>query len=109
MICIHCQREIADGSNYCNFCGVRQQSTTTGKRLTRSVADAKIAGVCGGIAEYLNVDATIVRLVWAVLSLIPGCIFGGVLAYLLAWIIVPKAPLSPSATTAQVTSTPKPA
>ena len=53
--------------------------------------DSKIAGVCGGIAEYLDVDSTIVRLVWVALSIVPGGVFGGVLAYVLAWIIVPKA------------------
>ncbi len=58
-------------------------------RLTRSVTDRKIAGVCGGLAEYLRIDATLVRLVWAVLSIVPGAIVGGVIAYLLAWFIMP--------------------
>jgi phage shock protein C len=105
MNCVHCQGEIPDYSNYCNVCGVRQRSRTAGKRLLRSAANSKIAGVCGGIAEYLNVDVTIVRLVWAVLTLIPGCIFGGILAYLVAWIIVPKA-LPASGNAAPVTSEP---
>ena len=61
-------------------------------RLTRSVTDAKVAGVCGGIAEYLGLDATFVRVGWIVLSVLPGCIVGGILAYLAAWLIVPKAP-----------------
>ncbi len=60
------------------------------RRLTRSVADAKIAGVCGGLAEYFGVDATAIRLVWAVLSIFFGAIVGGVLAYLVAWLIIPK-------------------
>ena len=95
MICLTCQREIADYSNYCNMCGAKQQPIVTGgKRLTRSSTNHKLAGVCGGIAEYLNVDPTLVRLVWALLSLIPGCVFGGILAYLLAWMIIPKAPLA---------------
>ena len=62
------------------------------QRLTRSVTDAKVAGVCGGLAEYLGVDATFVRVGWIVLSVLPGCIVGGILAYLAAWLIVPKAP-----------------
>jgi phage shock protein PspC (stress-responsive transcriptional regulator) len=57
-----------------------------------SATDKKIAGVCGGIAEYLDVDPTIVRLVWVALSVVPGGFVGGALAYFLAWIIIPKAP-----------------
>lgn len=94
MICLNCQREISDYSNYCNFCGAQQQTRSGGRRLMRSSTNVKLAGVCGGIAEYLNVDPTLVRLVWALLTLIPGFIFGGILGYLLAWMIIPKAPLA---------------
>ena len=94
MICLNCQREISDQSNYCSTCGARQHAATGGRRLMRSSTNHKIGGVCGGIAEYLNADATVVRLIWAILTLIPGCIFGGIVAYLLAWMIVPKAPLA---------------
>lgn len=60
------------------------------RRLTLSAVDVKIAGVCGGLAEYFDVDATAVRLVWVVLSILFGAIVGGVLAYLAAWLIMPK-------------------
>jgi phage shock protein PspC (stress-responsive transcriptional regulator) len=63
------------------------------KQLRRSSA-RKIAGVCGGIAEYLEVDPTAVRVPWAVLSVVPGAIVLGVLAYLLAWMIMPPAALT---------------
>jgi len=59
-------------------------------RLTRSRIDRKVAGVCGGLAEYLNVDPTVVRLVWAVLTVVPGAIVLGVVAYLVAWFIMPE-------------------
>lgn len=59
------------------------------KRIYRSSRDRKIGGVCGGIAEYFNIDPTIVRLIWAVLVLAYGT---GVLAYVLAWIIIPDDP-----------------
>jgi phage shock protein C len=95
MICLNCQREIPDYSNYCNSCGAKQQQAVTGgKRLMRSSTNVKLAGVCGGIAEYLNVDPTLVRLVWVLLTLVPGFILGGILFYLLAWMIIPKAPLA---------------
>jgi phage shock protein PspC (stress-responsive transcriptional regulator) len=61
-----------------------------GPRLTLSDTDRKIAGVCGGLAEYFNVDATLIRLLWVVLSILFGAVIGGVIAYLLAWIIMPR-------------------
>jgi phage shock protein PspC (stress-responsive transcriptional regulator) len=62
-----------------------------GRVLRRSTTDRQIAGVCGGLAEYFEVDATAVRLLWVVLSIFVGAIIGGVLAYLLAWLIIPQA------------------
>ncbi len=57
------------------------------KRLTKSQADRKICGVCGGIAEYLNLDSTIIRLIWAIAVLFLGT---GILAYIIAAIIMPE-------------------
>jgi phage shock protein C len=91
MFCPQCGREIVDSSNYCSWCGERQRQNVSYKHLTLSATDSKIAGVCGGIAEYLDVDPTVVRLIWLVLSIVPGGIVGGVVAYLVAWIIIPKA------------------
>ena len=56
------------------------------KRLYRSSSDKKIAGVCGGLGEYLNVDPTIIRLVWALIGLSGA----GVLAYLVAALVIPE-------------------
>ena len=47
-------------------------------------------GVCGGIAEYFGIDPTVVRLIWALFSLMGGC---GILAYILAAIIIPRNPV----------------
>lgn len=91
MVCSNCGGEIAESSNYCSSCGARQRRRVSYKHLTLSATDSKIAGVCGGIAEYLDVDPTVVRLIWVALSVVPGGLVGGVLAYLLAWIIIPKA------------------
>ena len=93
MICSHCKTEIADTSNFCNLCGARQRPTTR-RRLMRSAVDSKLGGVCGGIAEYFDVDPTIVRVIWVALSVVPGGLLGGVLVYILAWMIIPKAPLA---------------
>lgn len=58
------------------------------KKLYRSYDNKMIAGVCGGIGEYFNVDPTIIRLAWVLLSL-PMAIFGGIIAYVLAALIIP--------------------
>lgn len=59
------------------------------KRLYRSGKNKVIAGVCGGIGEYFNIDPVIVRLVWVLFALAYG---SGLLAYIIAWIIIPKNP-----------------
>lgn len=59
---------------------------TRPKRLYRSRKNRVLAGVCGGLGEYFNIDPVIIRLIWAVLVLVWGV---GILAYLLAWLIIP--------------------
>lgn len=58
------------------------------KRLYRSTTDRKIAGVCGGLAEYFNIDPTIIRVIF-ILLLLPGGLPGFV-PYVILWIIVPE-------------------
>ncbi len=60
------------------------------KRLYRSRTDRMIAGVAGGMAEYLDIDPTLVRLLWA-LAFLPGGV-PGLLLYVLCWIIIPMEP-----------------
>ena len=57
-----------------------------GKRLYRSESDRMLCGVCAGIAEYFNLDPTLIRLAWALFCVLGG---SGVLAYILAAIIIP--------------------
>ncbi len=59
------------------------------KRLYRSTTDKVIAGVCGGIGEYFEIDPVLVRLIWVILSLMGGA---GIIGYIIAWIIIPKKP-----------------
>jgi phage shock protein C len=59
------------------------------KRLHRSSSDRKIAGVCGGIAEYLGWDPTLVRVLWILLTLAGG---SGILIYLILWLVMPDTP-----------------
>jgi phage shock protein C len=62
------------------------------RRLTRSVTDRRIAGVCGGLAEYFDVDPTIMRVAWVITSIVVGAVVFGIVAYLVAWFIIPPAP-----------------
>jgi phage shock protein PspC (stress-responsive transcriptional regulator) len=59
------------------------------KRLTRSRKDRMLAGICGGIADYLVVDPTVVRLIFSLATFFT-VLFPGVLIYLIMWIVVPK-------------------
>ena len=59
------------------------------KKLCKSNRDRKICGVCGGIAEYLNADATLIRLGFVLISMMAGT---GILAYIVAALVIPDAP-----------------
>lgn len=77
--------------------------SVTRPRLMRSQTDKRIAGVCGGLAAYFDIDPTIVRVSWVILSIIAGAVVFGVVAYVVAWFIIPAPPLgtlhaSPSTT-----------
>lgn len=56
------------------------------KRLTKSSSSRMLCGVCGGLAEYFNIDPTIVRIVFALF----GCTGGGIIAYIAAAVIMPE-------------------
>lgn len=60
------------------------------KKLYRDFSEKKIAGVCGGIGKYLEVDPTIIRIVFLVLAVLYGF---GVLAYIIMWAVIPKEPV----------------
>ena len=60
-----------------------------GKKLYRSRENRKIAGVCGGIAEYLEIDPSVVRIIWILMVLIGG---PGILLYIIAWILLDEKP-----------------
>ena len=59
------------------------------KKLYRTRNDKKICGVCGGIAEYFNIDPTLIRIGWTLLAICAG---SGVLAYIICAIIMPEKP-----------------
>jgi len=59
-----------------------------GKKLTKSSSERLLCGVCGGLSEYFSFDPTLVRILWVVFTLMGGC---GLLAYIIAAIIMPEA------------------
>jgi phage shock protein C len=59
------------------------------KKLYRSRADKKVAGVCAGLAKYLNIDVTLIRLIWALVVICGGA---GLLAYLVCALVIPEEP-----------------
>jgi phage shock protein C len=59
------------------------------RKLYRSRTDRQVAGVCGGLAQHFNMDATLIRVLFVVLAVLGG---SGILIYLAMWIIVPQEP-----------------
>ena len=59
------------------------------RKLYRSKTNRKLAGVCGGLAQYFNLDATLIRVLFVVLAVLGG---SGLVIYLAMWIIVPNEP-----------------
>jgi phage shock protein C len=99
VFCQRCGKEQAEQQHYCCFCGTPALGLRhSAKKLSLSSTDKKIAGVCGGFAEYLEVDSTVVRLVWVMLALLGGW---GLIGYAAAWLILPN----PEAKTAKERST----
>lgn len=103
MNCPNCQKEIVAGSNFCYNCGAKQADGTAPaygppparRKLMRSSTDKKLGGVCAGLADYLDIDPTIVRVVWLLALLCAGT---GFFAYLVLWIVLPQAPAGVYAT-----------
>ncbi len=93
MYCNACGKVISDDARFCTYCGigVGYGHPPIRKKLVRPRADRKIAGICAGLADYLDLDVILVRLIWAVVTIVSG-IVPGIVAYVLAWIIEPEEP-----------------
>ena len=89
MTCRRCSKEIDADSVFCRHCGAGVQESGRPRRLTRRPSEGKLGGVCAGIAQYLDTDPTIVRLAWVILSVVPGFVIGGLIAYAAAWVLLP--------------------
>lgn len=97
MYCTKCGVQLEESDRFCSQCGAATGkppafSDMPPKRLMRSLRDRKIAGVCGGIGEYLAIDSTVIRIIFLVLLFTPPV---GIVAYIVGWIIMPKEPEVP--------------
>jgi phage shock protein C len=90
MYCNYCGKVIQDDANHCAYCGTRVGTVLARKRLVRP-RNRKIAGVCTGLAEYFDLDVILVRVLWLVATFFSG-IVPGVIAYVIAWIVMPEEP-----------------
>jgi len=91
MFCTGCGQPLGEADRFCSQCG---RSTAGGgapaaprKRLVRPMHKKRIAGVCAGFADYLEVDLTLVRIIWLCAAIFTGV---GFIAYLICWIVMPK-------------------
>ena len=120
MFCTNCGRELSNESRFCSQCGQGTRIEPGGpasgfgyyapRRLYRLTYDKQIGGVCAGIAKYLDLDVTLVRVLTLVITIFTGCL-PGIIAYLLAMIVMPKdegamrpAPVAVNVTTPQAQS-----
>ncbi len=98
--CARCGKEVRpedavviDGKLYCRTCAEKiKHEEMHSKRLYRSMTSRFIAGVCGGIGEYLGIDPTIIRIIVVVLMFLPhwSGFFTMILIYTLLWIVMPE-------------------
>lgn len=102
MYCNYCGKVIQDDANVCAYCGTRVGAVLARKRLIRPRAGRKIAGVCAGVAEYFDLDVTLVRLLWLICSFATVI---GTISYPIAWIVMPEEPLALPAPAAQPQAT----
>lgn len=96
MFCQGCGKDLGGAANFCSYCGRKMESVPPPmiapppQQLYRSRTDRKIAGVCGGMARYFNMDPTLMRVLWFI-----GVWFLGVplLVYFILWIVMPEEPI----------------
>jgi phage shock protein C len=105
MFCTACGFQMGDDAAFCSRCGKATGAPATPRaishrRLSRPMYEKKIAGVCAGFARYLDMDVTLVRVLWLVIAFGTGV---GFIAYIVAWICMPREDTPPVTAVAQPT------
>jgi len=77
------------GQPECRYASRKAAPMDPTRKLYRSRTNRKLAGVCGGLAQYFNIDATMIRVLFVLLAVLGG---SGLVLYLAMWIIVPREP-----------------
>ena len=101
MACPQCARDVEPDSTFCRYCGaavvppVPPVPPPVPRRLMRLPSEGRLVGICAGLAAYLEVDVTVVRLAWVILTIFPGALIGGIVAYGVAWLIMPEGSAAP--------------
>ncbi|HEY2379646.1 MAG TPA: PspC domain-containing protein [Terriglobia bacterium] len=96
MYCSNCGRKVEDHAHFCSECGAPKPPVEVPIHrsyerppLSRT-RNGKIAGVCGGVARYFDMDVTLVRILWILAAIFPP--LPGLVAYLVCWIAMPQDP-----------------
>lgn len=94
MYCSHCGKPMDQGARFCPACGAVIQSVVVSHapspgQLTRPRYPRMIAGVCAGLALHYGWDLSLVRVICALMIVLTGV---GLIAYLVAWVVIPEAP-----------------
>ena len=93
MYCSNCGNALEEHFRYCSRCGTATENAFQSPpriehHLTRVREGKRFAGVCGGVARYLELDVTLVRILWVLLTIYPPG--PGLLAYIVCWIVMPQ-------------------
>ena len=109
MYCTHCGFQVAPHASFCPSCGGAQPGSVSNRRMARPVIGRKIGGVCLAIANYLNTDVVLIRVIAVVLFFLPVPFVPVTVTYLICWLVIPSEEYAPMPAPAPQAPPPAPA